>query len=81
MSTIKELLTSKGIEPKYLPPYTPELNPTELCFNLSRQQMEKNKTKNKRDLELIISKIINMLNQKDMTKYFRKCFETDINCW
>jgi hypothetical protein len=41
LTTIKELLTSKNIEPVYLPAYTPELNPTELCFNFIRQQVEK----------------------------------------
>ncbi|CAG8600088.1 7574_t:CDS:2, partial [Ambispora gerdemannii] len=54
LSTIRELLTSKRVEPKYLPPYTPELNPTELCFNFLRQQIEKHKPKAKRDLELAI---------------------------
>src|SRR4051812_13078144 len=43
LSTIKELMASKNIEPTFLPPYTPELNSTELCFNFIRQQVEKNK--------------------------------------
>ena len=79
LSTIRELLANKEVEPKYLPPYTPELNPTKLCFNFLRQQIEKHKPKSFKELEMIIAKIINMLNQKDMTKYFKKCFETDIN--
>ncbi|RIA89953.1 DDE superfamily endonuclease-domain-containing protein [Glomus cerebriforme] len=79
LSTIRDLLVNKRIEPKHLPPYTPELNPTELCFNFLRQQIEKYKPRTKKDLEMIIAKIIDILNQKDMTKFFRKCFETDIN--
>jgi len=70
LTTIKELLRSKNIEPVYLPPYTPELNPTELCFNFIRQQVEKNKPKTYEKLKLAIAKIINILNQKDLTKYF-----------
>lgn len=37
LSTIKELLESKNIEVVFLPPYTPEMNPVEYCFNLIRQ--------------------------------------------
>src|SRR2546421_3909101 len=73
LSTIRELLESKNIEPIYLPPYTPELNPTELCFNFIRQQVEKNKPRTYEELKSVIDKIIDMLNQKDMTQYFRHC--------
>src|ERR1700677_1691702 len=41
LSTIKELLIQKNIQSKYLPAYTPELNPVELCFNFIRQHVEK----------------------------------------
>jgi len=53
LSTIRELLESKNIEPIYLPPYTPELNPTELCFNFIRQQVEKNKPRTYEELKSV----------------------------
>lgn len=77
LTTIKELLESKRIKPIYLPSYTPELNPTELCFNFVRQQVEKNKPRTFEELKLIIDKIINILNQQDLTQYFRHCSEYD----
>ncbi|CAG8655632.1 7252_t:CDS:2, partial [Paraglomus brasilianum] len=67
LTTIEELIESKNIEPIYLPPYTPELNPTELCFNFIRQQVEKNKPRTYEELKSVIDKIIDILNQKDMT--------------
>lgn len=73
LTTIKELLISKNIEPLYLPPYTPELNPVELCFNFIRQQVEKFKPRTFGVLKLVIAKIIDILNQEDLTKHFRHC--------
>jgi len=73
LSTIKELMTSKNIEPEYLPPYTPELNPVELCFNFLRQNTEKKKPRTFEELEASIDKAIKMLEQHDLTKYFRHC--------
>jgi transposase len=57
----------------YLPPYTSEMNPVEYCFNLIRQWVEKHKPRTYEKLKLVIAKIINILNQKDLTEYFRHC--------
>src|SRR5207253_1992836 len=75
LSPIKELLVSKNIQIIFLPPYTPELNPTELCFNFIRHYVEKNKPRNFEELKLVIDKITDMLNEKDLTEYFRHCFD------
>jgi len=40
LSTIEELLKSKNVEVIYLPSYTPELNPVEKCFNITRKDVE-----------------------------------------
>jgi transposase len=68
LSTIKELLASKNIEPEYLPPYTPELNPVELCFNFLRQNTEKHKPRTFEELEASIDEAIKLLEQEDLTK-------------
>jgi len=75
LSSIKELLASKNIEPVYLPPYTPELNPTELCFNFIKGQVEKYKPETFEELESALEEVLNLLHKKDMTKYFRHCSE------
>jgi transposase len=71
--SIKELSESKNVEIIFLPPYTPEMNPVEYCFNLIRQWVEKNKPGTYEKLKLVIAKIINILNEKDLTEYFRHC--------
>src|SRR5439155_21222267 len=76
---IKELLTQKNIEPTYLPPYTPELNPTELCFNFIRQHVEKSQPKNLEELRSAINETIAILQEKDLAKYFRHCLNYDFS--
>lgn len=73
LAPIKDLLESKNIEVLYLPPYTPEMNPVELCFNFIRQWVEKHKPRTYEKLREVIAKIINILNEKDLTEYFRHC--------
>jgi transposase len=75
LTPIKELLENKNINPEYLPPYSPELNPTELCFNFIRKSIEKQKPRTYEELKLAIDKAIIFLQEKDMTEYFRHCFD------
>src|ERR1044072_2415979 len=60
LSTIKELMDSKNIEPEYLPPYWPELNPVELCFNFLRNNTEKKKPRTTEELRFYIGKAIKL---------------------
>jgi transposase len=64
LTSIRELLASKNIEPLYLPPYTPEMNPVELCFNFIRQQVERSRPITYEELKLAISKAVNILHRK-----------------
>ncbi|CAG8708247.1 4122_t:CDS:2, partial [Ambispora leptoticha] len=73
LTTIKELLVSKNIEPVYLPPYTPELNPVELCFKLLRQNTKKKKPRTFEELEASINKATKVLEQQDLVKCFQHC--------
>jgi transposase len=75
LTPIKELLASKNIQPTYLPPYSPELNPTELCFNFIRKSIEKQKPRSTEELKLAIDKAVALLQEKNMTEYFRHCFD------
>ncbi|WP_322632498.1 IS630 family transposase [endosymbiont DhMRE of Dentiscutata heterogama] len=75
LTTIKELLVSKNIIPVYLPPYTPELNPVELCFNFLRQNTEKKKPRTFEELKASINKATKVLEQQDLVKYFQHCWE------
>lgn len=75
LSTIKELATSKNIELVYSVPYDPELNPTELCFNIIKGYVKKQRPRTFEQLKYYIDKAINDLQQEDLFKYFRHSFE------
>ena len=71
LTPIKELLTSKKIEPVYLPPYTPELNPAERCFNIIRKDIESNQPRTKEALDSFIKKKVeNFFQKEDFNNYW-----------
>ncbi|CAI2197098.1 15718_t:CDS:2, partial [Funneliformis geosporum] len=74
LPTVRELLESKNIEPVYSVPYTPELNPVEMCFNIIRQSVEKQRPRTFGELELAIDKAIANLQQKNFIELFRHAF-------
>jgi hypothetical protein len=73
LPNVKEQMLKKNIEVKYITAYAPMLNPTELCFNLLRQQTEKNRPRNYEEMRLAIKKVVELLNTKDLSKYFWHC--------
>jgi len=72
---IKELLRIREVIPLYFPPYTPQLNPVELCFNFIRHYVEKHQPRTFEELKLFLNQAIEILNQKDLTKYLEYCLE------
>lgn len=77
--TVKELFKQKNIETLFLVPYTPELNPTELCFNFIRNYVEDCQPTNLEELKSAIDEAIEDLQQKDLTEYFRHCLNYDFS--
>jgi transposase len=69
LTTIEELLTSKNIEIIFLPPYTPEINPVEKIFNITRQHIEKGKPRIKEKLICLIEEKIKFFKWEDFIKY------------
>ncbi|CAG8681022.1 10768_t:CDS:2, partial [Ambispora leptoticha] len=48
---IRELFTQMNIDPLYLVPYTPQLNPVELCFNFLRKFVEEHEPRTYEELK------------------------------
>ncbi|RHZ36566.1 IS630 family transposase [endosymbiont GvMRE of Glomus versiforme] len=74
LPTVRDLLASKNIEPVYSVPYTPELNPVELCFNIIRQSVEKQRPRTFEELELAIDKVVAELQKENFIEFFRHAF-------
>src|SRR5688572_15707605 len=70
---VEEQMLKKNTEIKFITTYAPMLNPTELVFNLLRQQTEKQRPRNYEEMELAIKKVVDLLNTKDLSKYFWHC--------
>jgi transposase len=71
-SAEKQMLR-KNIEVRFITAYAPMLNPTELVFNLFGQQTEKQRPRNFEEMELAIKKVVELLNTKDLSKFFWSC--------
>jgi len=71
--SIIEQMLKKNIEVKFVTKYAPMLNPTELVFCLFRQQTEKQRPRNYEAMKLAIEKVVDLLNKKDLRKYFEHC--------
>ena len=76
---IKELLKQKNIEPIYIVPYFPQLNPTEYFFNTVKQNVKKNKPRTSETLMDVLTKVINKIQGEDMTEYFKNCLNFKID--
>jgi len=73
LPSVEEQMLKKNIEVKFVISYAPILNPTELVFCLLRQQTEKQRPRSYEELENAIKKVVELLNTKDLSKYFWHC--------
>jgi len=67
---VGEQMLRKNTEIKFITTYAPMLNPTELVFNIFRQQTEKQRPRNYEEMKLAIEKVVGLLNKLDLSKFF-----------
>jgi len=72
LSTIKELAFSKNLTLNYLPAYTPQLNPVELCFNIIRTYVNKKNPRTFSELENSLKIAISHLDSSICKKIISK---------
>ena len=70
LPSVEEQMAKKNMEVRFITPYAPMLNATELAFCLFRQQTEKQRPRNYEEMKLVIEKVVELLNTKDLSKYF-----------
>jgi transposase len=73
LPSTEEQMLKKNIEVKFITAYAPMINPTELVFNLFRQQSEKQRPRNFEEMELAIKKAVELLNTKNLSRCFWHC--------
>jgi len=72
---VEEQMLKKNIEIRFITRYAPMINPAELCFNFLRQGTERSRSRNYEEMKSAIEKVIELLNTKDLSEYFRHCVE------
>jgi transposase len=72
--TISETADARGIGLRYLPPYSPQLNPVELAFNSIRQLVNRRQPRDPVALERCITEAVARLTPPACSATFRRCF-------
>lgn len=70
---VKELIESKGAKLLYLPPYSPELSPIEMCWSKVKQFLKKVEARTEEALNKAISEALNMITENDCRGWFGHC--------
>ncbi|CAG8605341.1 9132_t:CDS:2, partial [Ambispora gerdemannii] len=78
LPSVGKQMLKKNIEVRFITAYAPMINPTELVFCLLRQQTEKQRPRNYKEMKEAIEKVVELLNTKDLSKYFWHCAEKGI---
>lgn len=70
---VKELIESKGAKSVYLPPYSPELSPIEMCRSEVKQFLKKAGAGTEEALNEAVSEALNMITENDCKGWFGHC--------
>ena len=71
--SIEKLAEQKNITLVYLPKNAPQINPVELCNGFIENYIESKQPRTEEELRKVVKEAVDFLNQKDLTKYFRRC--------
>ena len=70
---LRELLSDKGIQLIYQPPYSPEFNTCELCFNQIRKWLQSHSRYTEEETVLACIDAINSITMANSVDYFKRC--------
>ena len=70
---VKALIESVGGQVKFLPPYSPDLSPIELCWSKFKEILSSAKARTLDALDLVITNAINVISEDDAINWFHHC--------
>lgn len=73
VSGVRELIEEAGAELRYLPPYSPDFNPIEMCWSKFKQLLRSAKARSLATLESGVADALEAITSKDMQGCFRHC--------
>jgi transposase len=69
----KDLIESVGAKVKFLPPYSPDLSPIELCWSKLKEILRSAKARTSEALDEAISRAINAITEENALNWFQHC--------
>jgi transposase len=70
---VRALLASVGARPLYMPPYSPDLNPIELCWSKLKGALRSLGARTMHALTLAVPRAAEQITSKDAEGWFRHC--------
>ena len=70
---VRELIEQTGAELRYLPPYSPDFNPIEMCWSKFKQLLRSTKARALDTLESSVAEALTKITPQDMQGCFRHC--------
>ena len=67
---VKNLIESVGAMVKFLPPYSPDLSPIELCWSKIKEILRQEKARTEAELNKAITKAINEITDENALNWF-----------
>lgn len=71
--TARTLIESVGAKVKFLPPYSPDLSPIELCWSKLKEILRSAKTQTSDALDQAITKAVNAITDENALNWFNHC--------
>jgi transposase len=70
---VREAIEAVGAKLIYLPPYSPDLNPIELCWSKIKNYLQKKAARTFEQLQQVMSEAFKSVNSSDLENWFEHC--------
>jgi transposase len=70
---VRELIESRGARLLFLPPYSPDLNPIELCWSKLKAALKDFGARTREGLDQAIKRAMDLIGADDAAAWFRHC--------
>lgn len=70
---VRQAIEATGAELRYLPPYSPDLNPIELAFSKLKKLLRDGAQRTTEKLTQLCGKVLDLFTERECRRYFRHC--------
>jgi transposase len=70
---VKVVIESVGAKVKFLPPYSPDLSPIELCWSKLKQFIRSSEARTSESLNQAMAEVVNYITEDNTFRWFNHC--------